>query len=664
MANYCGEILSKLFTKRDGCVIIIQYKSSKEACDVSDNANINSYKYLGKINSPSDLKSYGEDDMPVLCDEIRDFLVKRVSENGGHLASNLGVVELSVAIHRNFDSPRDHIIFDVGHQSYIHKILTGRYNRFDTLRQGGGLSGFTKRSESEYDCFGAGHSSTSLSAALGFAEADRLSGSDAYTVVVLGDGAFTGGMVHEALNNCKKGLKLIIILNENEMSISKNIGRFAKSMAKLRRKKGYFNAKRFTEKVVSKIPLLGKPLFSLMRKAKKYIKNKLYGSNYFEGIGLYYLGPADGNNFADIDALIKEAKKVGESVIIHVKTQKGKGYEPAEISPGAYHGVRPATSDASDTSFSQEFGKILCDMAKDDDKICAITAAMSSGTGLDGFEAAYPDRFFDVGIAEEHAVTFAAGLSANGYKPVCAIYSTFLQRSYDQIIHDAALQNLPMVIAIDRAGLNAADGATHHGIFDVAFLSHIPGVEIYAPVTYEGLSASLKQAMTSDCVSAVRYPSGSQQQILVDTFYPNRDFDKIGVRTDAEGHADVLYITHGRVATECLKAKGNLRARGVSAKVALCEYIRPYNKLAREIFEIIKETSPTAILFVEEEIKSGGFGMMLAEALRILGGLDGVKYHIAAPNDSFVIQTEREHIYKSAGVDADNLAALAKDLIK
>ena len=630
---------------------------------MSDNINTSAYKYLGKINSPADLKSYGDNEVPELCDEIRDFLVMRVSENGGHLASNLGAVELSVAIHRNFDCPRDHIIFDVGHQSYIHKIITGRYGDFDTLRQSGGLSGFTKRCESEYDCFGAGHSSTSLSAGLGFAEADKLAGSDAYTVVVLGDGAFTGGMVHEALNNCKRELKLIIILNENEMSISKNIGRFAKNMAKLRRKKGYFNAKRFTGRVISKIPLIGKPLFSLMRKAKKYFKNALYGSNYFEDLGLYYLGPADGNNFADIDALIKEAKKAGESVIIHVKTQKGKGYEPAETSPGAYHGVRPAGVAEAETSFSQEFGKIVCDMAASDEKICAITAAMSYGTGLDGFEVAYPNRFFDVGIAEEHAVTFAAGLSANGYKPVCAIYSTFLQRSYDQIIHDAALQKLPMVIAIDRAGLNAADGATHHGIFDVAFLSHIPGVEIYTPVTYEGLSTSLRQAMASDKVSAVRYPSGSQQQILVDTFYKNRDFDKIGVRCDISGQADVLYITHGRIASECLKAKEILATSGVSSKVALCEYISPFTLLAGEIFEIIKETSPRAIVFVEEEIKAGGFGMMLAENLRILGGLDGVKYDIAASED-FVIQTKNEHIYKSAKIDAESLSDLAQNLIK
>lgn len=624
----------------------------------------NEYKYLGNINSPADVKSLDESEILPLCDEIRDFLVKRVSENGGHLASNLGAVELSVAIHRNFDCPRDHVIFDVGHQSYIHKILTGRYKDFDSLRKNGGMSGFTKRSESEYDCFGAGHSSTSLSAGLGFAEADKLSGSDVYTVVVLGDGSYTGGMIHEALNNCRRDLKLIIILNENEMSISKNIGRFAKNLAKIRKKSGYFNAKRVTGKVVRKIPLLGKPLFSLMRRVKKYMKNALYGSNYFENLGLYYLGPADGNNYEDVDALIKEAKKAGESVIIHVKTKKGKGYEPAETNPGDYHGIRPASSPASDTSFSAEFGKALCEMAQSDEKICAITAAMSSGTGLDGFAQGYPDRFFDVGIAEEHAVTFASGLSANGYKPVCAIYSTFLQRSYDQIIHDAALQGLPMVLAIDRAGLNAADGATHHGIFDVAFLSQIPGVEIYAPVTYEGLRASLKKALDGDVVSAVRYPSGSQQQILKDTFYPNEDYENIRVRTDADGKSDVLIVTHGRIASECLKAKKNLEVSGISAKVAICEYIRPYTRLAIEIGNVIKETSPRAVVFVEEEIKAGGFGMMLSEQLRINGGLDGVKYHIAAPSDSFVIQTRKEHIYKSAGVDADSLASIAKELLK
>lgn len=622
------------------------------------------YKYLGHINSPEELKALGEDEMPALCDEIRDFLIKRVNENGGHLASNLGVVELSVAIHRNFNCPHDHVIFDVGHQSYIHKILTGRYDRFDTLRQGGGLSGFTKRAESEYDCYGAGHSSTSLSAGLGFAEADKLSGSDAYTVVVIGDGAYTGGMIHEALNNCTRGLKLIIILNENEMSISKNIGRFATNLAKIRRKSGYFKAKRFTGAVIRKIPLVGKRLFSGMKIIKKSFKNALYGSNYFEDLGLYCLGPVDGNKYEDVDALIKEAKKTGDSVVIHVKTKKGKGYEPAENSPGQYHGVRPATASVNVTDFSTEFGKCICKLAREDEKICAITAAMSSGTGLDYFAREFPNRFFDVGIAEEHAVTFATGLSASGYKPVFAVYSTFLQRSYDQLIHDASLQNLPIVIGIDRAGLNPSDGATHHGIFDVAFLSQIPDVDIYAPVTYEGLEASLRASFKSTNVSAVRYPSGSRQKILDEVFYKNGDYESIRVREDCDGECDVVFISHGRVTVECLKAKEKLSKLGVLSKVLLCDYIRPYKKLSAEVEEQLKKTNPRAIIFVEEEIKAGGFSMMLSEHLRERDALEGIKYHICAPDNTFVIQTKNEHIFKSAGVDADTLCEKAQILLK
>lgn len=621
-----------------------------------------SYRYLGKINSPDELKKYSDAEMPVLCSEIRDFLVKRVSENGGHLASNLGVVELTVAIHRNFNCPHDHIIFDVGHQSYVHKILTGRYDKFDTLRQSGGLSGFTKRSESEYDCFGAGHSSTSISAGLGFAESDKLSGSDAYTVVVLGDGAFTGGMIHEALNNCRRGLKLIIILNENEMSISKNIGRFAKNIARLRKKSGYFKAKRVTSSVIRRIPLVGKHVYNGIRKVKKSFKNLLYGSNYFEDMGLYYLGPVDGNKYEDVDALIKEAKKAGESVIIHIKTQKGKGYKPAEENPGGYHGISPISKSEMSSSFSKEFGKCLSELAENDEKICAITAAMSSGTGLDAFEKKFPDRFFDVGIAEEHAVTFATGLSANGYKPVFAVYSTFLQRSYDQIIHDAALQNLPLVLAIDRAGLNPSDGATHHGIFDVAFLSQIPGVEIYTPVTYGGLRESLKRGLERNCVSAVRYVNGEENKEIANIFYPKGDFENIGVRTADNNFADVLFVTHGRMSHECLRAREVLKSCGISSNVALCEYIKPYDKLAYDILKVIDVIRPRVIVFAEEEIKAGGFGMMLSEKIRRdLERLD-IRYTIVATDDSFVIQDENEPIYKSACVDFETLAGRSAEL--
>ena len=639
-----------------------------------DGTEIMDYKFLSKINNPSDLKMIDKGDIGSLCDEIRDCLICRVAENGGHLASNLGVVELSVAIHRVFDCPHDHVIFDVGHQSYVHKLLTGRYEDFHTLRQGGGISGFTKRSESEYDCFGAGHSSTSLSAGLGFAVADKLSGSDAYTVVVLGDGAFTGGMVHEALNNLDSSLRLIVILNENEMSISKNIGKFAANMAKTRSKSGYFKAKRATAKFIKNIPFIGKPMLRGFKRIKKRIKNFFYGSNYFEDMGLYYLGPVDGNSYTDVEALLTEAKKAEGSVIIHMKTQKGKGYEPAEKFPGEYHGIAPNGKIISDdgellpkgNSFSCKMGEILKDKANSDGGIVTITAAMSSGTGLDTFEAAHPDRFFDVGIAEEHAVTFAAALSCEGYKPVFAVYSTFLQRGYDQLIHDVALQNLPVLFCIDRAGLNKADGATHHGIFDVAYLSNIPNFKIYAPVSYKGLEASITEALASGSPCAIRYPSGKENSGIVEAFYKSdEDYSDISIKCDFDKSSkmDVLYVTHGRYAREVMKATERLKVEGTSAGILLCEVLKPYDLLARRVKSVLDSTGATRIILCEEEIKAGGFSMMLAEELRRTGALDGVKYDIVATDDSFVVQESDEDIYISAGVDSERLISAYKNLL-
>ena len=617
----------------------------------------NEYSYLGRVNSPNDLKRLNSDEIKALCGEIRECIIETTENNGGHLASNLGAVELSVAIHKVFNCPADHVIFDVGHQSYTHKLLTGRYERFDTLRRPGGITGFTNRAESVYDCFGAGHSSTSLSAALGFAKADKISGSDAYTVVVMGDGAFTGGMIHEALNNCERDLKLIIILNENKMSISKNIGRFAKNISRIRHKRGYFKAKRFTVSFIKKIPLVGDGLFRAIRWCKKSVKNLIYSSNYFEDLGLYYLGPADGNNYDDVEALLDAAKNAGESVLVHLKTMKGKGYAPAEETPDRYHGLAPKCVTAPDTTFSAELGKALCEMGREDKRLCTITAAMSSGTGLDLFEAEFPERFFDVGIAEEHAVTFAAGLSAAGYKPVFAVYSSFLQRSYDQIIHDAAIQRLPMVLCVDRAGFNNSDGVTHHGIFDVAFMSHIPGVKIYTPVTYAGLKASLKTAVEDKCVSMIRYPSGCESEAIKAAFYGGCEDDSIGIKTDfaAGEKLGALVVTHGRIASECLKAKGLIGA-SKSVGIALCEYISPYEELAAQISEIISRSRPESILFVEEEIKIGGFGMILSETLRARGDLDGIKFDILAASDAFVSRREGESYLSASGLDAAAIA--------
>ena len=615
----------------------------------------NKYGLLGQVNTPEDLKKLDSKKIEPLCSEIRECIVDTVMENGGHLASNLGAVELSVAIHRVFDSPRDHIIFDVGHQSYAHKLLTGRFESFDSLRKAGGISGFTNRFESEYDCFGAGHSSTSISAGLGFAEADRLSGSDAYTVVVLGDGAFTGGMIHEALNNCDKNLRLVIILNENEMSISKNIGRFAASISKLRKKSGYFRLKRAAASFIKKIPLVGKGLFSFAVKVKKSLKNAMYGSNYFENMGLFYLGPVDGNNYSDVESLLTMAKNAGESVLVHLKTKKGKGYAPAEENPGKYHGVAPADKLAPITTFSDEMGKALANRAENDEKICAITAAMSYGTGLEGFREKFPQRFFDVGIAEEHAVTFAAGLSASGYKPVFAVYSTFLQRSYDQMIHDVALQRLPVIFCIDRAGFNAADGATHHGIFDVAFISQINGFKIYTPVTYKGLELSLDRALTDNCPVAIRYPSGCECEDIKNAFYKNGECDDISIRClfPEDKAPDYVIITHGRITRECLKAKAELEKRNIGVGVMLCEYLAPYDELADEILSKISNISPKAMIFVEEEIRVGGFGENTIAAIKRKTGRIDAAYDIIAAEDPFVRRNEGQSYESAAGIDCD-----------
>ena len=618
--------------------------------------------YLKNIHTPADLRALPDEVMPDLCREIRAALVDAVTKNGGHLASNLGAVELSVAMHRVFDCPRDHFIFDVGHQSYVHKMLTGRYERFDTLRRGGGISGFTKRSESEYDCFGAGHSSTSLSAALGFAQADRMAGSDAYTVAVMGDGAFTGGMIHEALNNVSHNLRLIILLNENEMSISKNIGRFATHMARLRRKSGYFKTKQTTSRVIKKIPLVGEPLFCAVRDVKKAFKNAMYGSNYFEDLGLYYLGPVDGNDYEAVEALLSEAKKLGESVVIHLKTRKGCGYAPAEADPGRYHGMSPAGS-AKVENFSAQLGRILVKLGEEDDRLCTITASMSEGTGVECFREAYPRRFFDVGIAEEHALTFAAGLAANGYKPVTAIYSSFMQRGYDQIVHDIALQELPVLMCIDRAGLNRADGATHHGMFDVSFLSSIPNVAIYTPATFGGLETAVRTALAEGKPAAIRYPNAGECTRVKEIFYPDGEPKTIGVRSSyaPEDGVRAVIVVHGAMASEALAARDLLSEQGICAGVLLTEYVRPYGRLADELLPLLPAGVP--VVFAEEEIRAGGFGMMLSDTLRRHPDFDGRELSVIAVDDNFVIQERDEPIRRSAEVDAEAIAKRVYDLL-
>ncbi len=617
---------------------------------------------LAGVFSPTDLKALSADKLPALAAEIRDYLVYRVEENGGHLASNLGVVELTMAIHRVFDAPCDHIIFDVGHQSYVHKLLTGRKEQFDTLRQAGGLSGFTKRSESEYDPFGAGHSSTAVSAAIGMAEAEYRKGSDAWTVAVVGDGALTGGLAYEGLNNCAPHLRLILIINENEMSISPNTGRLARHLSKWRASHNYLKTKEFTSGAIRRIPLVGRPVYRILRRIKRRVKHLLYKENLFEHMGIRYLGPIEGNDTAGLEAFLRHAKTLGSSVILHVKTTKGAGYAPAEAAPNVYHSLPPKKKPANGVSFSKYFGDALVALAQQDARVCAITAAMSDGTGLEPFRAALPDRFYDVGIAEGHAVTFAAGLSAAGMRPVVAVYSTFLQRAYDNILHDVALQGLPLVLCIDRAGLNGGDGPTHHGIFDVAMLSALPNARCYAPVSGNGLRLALSRALREDALSAIRYPSGVEDPRILSAFYKDGEDEHIGVRTwgDAAEIAKITLVTHGRIAAVALEVAERLRKEGAPARVLLCEYLTPYGDLSAELAPLLGGD----IVFLEEELRAGGFGMNLRDALERRGAMTGRRHLILGTEDPFSPPAAGETPLMHAGLDAASVYKATLELLK
>lgn len=619
------------------------------------------YEILDKVNSPEDLKKLDEKEIIHLNKDIRDFLIDNVTKTGGHLASNLGAVELSVALHRVFDTPKDRIIFDVGHQSYVHKILTGRKGGFCKLRHEDGLSGFTKRTESEYDCFGAGHSSTAISAALGFAEADRLRGRDNYTIAVVGDGAFTGGMVYEALNNCSRDLRLIIVLNENEMSISKNVGNLSKHISKLRSTRGYHRFKRSLSRTFDVIPLVGKPL----KRATSYVKSKLkaavYNLNFFENMGLKYMGPIDGNDYYSVEYTLEQAKLRKQSVLVHVKTVKGCGYDKAVLDPEQYHGISGCDSvKSSNGSFSVNMGKNLCELAKENDKICAITAAMCGGTGLECFEKNFPDRLFDVGIAEAHAVTFFAGLSAAGMKPVFAVYSTFLQRAYDNILHDVALQKLGGVILIDRAGFAPEDGATHHGIYDTAFLSQVEGLTLYEPVSYKAFYNMMKEATDSEGLYAIRYPKGGENTDVIEAFGADNgetSFDPLMCGIDKNGKLPSnVIVTYGRIASEALKAREILSSKGIDVGIVLLQTLKPLETQADIIISAMS-SSEGKVVFLEEGVLQGGVSMLLHCIMCEKGALDNKKCKLLALRGEIPEQAPISHIYEKCGISHKDIVS-------
>ncbi len=601
---------------------------------------------LSKIKSPADVKKLNYENLVKLSDEIRYKLIETVSANGGHLAPNLGVVELTVAMHKIFNSPEDQFVFDVGHQCYTHKLLTGRYEKFSSLRTKGGISGFCRPSESEHDIFYSGHSGTSVSAGLGLAEAKKINNDSHYVVTVIGDGSFTGGMVYEALNNGGRSeAKQIIILNDNKMSISENVGAFAKYLAVIRSRPGYYTLKANTEKILSKIPF-GEAIAKEIYNIKTDIKNKIYKqSTFFEDLGYRYMGPIDGHNIENLCDALESAKSINGPVLLHVITVKGKGYGHAEKSPSQFHGiskfdVETGEPKSSSESFSSKIGEYLCRHAKDDKSICAITAAMGLGTGLDEFSKSFHERFFDVGIAEEHAVTFSSGLAKNGMKPVYAVYSTFLQRCYDQIIHDVSLQKLKVVFAIDRAGFVGEDGETHHGLFDVAFLNTIPDIKVYSPCCYKSLYADLSSALYADDYSvAVRYPRGSAAENV-----NKLKFDEIGYSYYGDKKAEKLIVTYGRISSNAIDAVDALN----NTALVVLNQIKPIPENSLKIIMNKKE-----IYFFEEGLRSGGVGEKLGSML-LENSFSG-KYKITAVNDKFARQASITDLLKEYLLDTESM---------
>ncbi len=569
----------------------------------TEKVRILEYKFLGQINNPADLKKLNNEEAELLCGEIREELIRTVSQNGGHLASNLGVVELTVALHRVFDAPTDPIVFDVGHQCYPHKLLTGRFDRFSTIRREGGISGFMRPDESEYDPFVTGHASNSLAAVYGIYKAKRNSGTDCSCVAVIGDGAMTGGLAFEALNNIgDTNDSVVVVLNDNKMSISGNVGSLSKYFSKIRTKKSYYIFKAFTKKVLGKIPLIGKYLYSFLAKLKAAFKNVIYRDSLFEGLGFKYLGPVDGHDLDELENILTIAKKVQKPCLVHIITTKGKGYEKAESNPSDYHGVssfnvRDGVT-AAKTDYSHICGKKLLELAEEDRDICTVTAAMCMGTGLEAFAEKYPDRFFDVGIAEEYAVTFAAGLAAGGAKPYFAVYSTFLQRAYDEIIHDTAIAGLPVRLLIDRAGIVGEDGETHQGVFDVAFLTTVHNMTVYSPASYNELCGVLEATREEAGPVAIRYPRG-KEDIKFD-YYKN-DFTVYG------NDGDRAIVTYGRISSNALKAQAKLQEKGIRVDFIKLNKIYPLsNELIRSLDLYEK------VYIFEEVIRSGGIGEHLA----------------------------------------------------
>jgi len=619
---------------------------------------------LDTVVWPADFRGFDIPQLKRLAEDVRTEVIDAVSVTGGHLGSALGVVELTVALHHVFETPRDILIWDVGHQCYPHKIVTGRRDRIRTLRQGGGLSGFTKRSESEYDPFGAAHASTSISAALGFCAARDQKGDANKVVAVIGDGSMSAGMAYEAMNNAAETTKqLMVVLNDNDMSIAPPVGGMSAYLAKLVSGGAYQNFRRFGKSVAEHLP---RPFRDAAKKAEEYARGMVTGGTFFEELGFYYIGPIDGHDMETLVPILKNAAEINDRpVLVHVVTQKGKGYAPAESSADKYHGVakfdvvsgQQAKAVSNAPSYTKVFGTELIKRAKIDPTVVAITAAMPSGTGLDLFGQAFPERTFDVGIAEQHAVTFAAGLAADGMKPVCAIYSTFLQRGYDQVVHDVAIQGLPVRFAMDRAGLVGADGATHAGSFDIGYMGALPGMVLMAAADEAELAAMIATSLQiDDRPSAFRYPRGDGVGVEIPELAAPLEIGK--ARVVREGTA-VAILSLGTRLQEAIKAADMLAARGVSATVADARFAKP---LDEEL--ILRLAREHEALITVEEGAMGGFGAFVLQLLAEKGALDrGLKVRTLHLPDVFQDQDKPEAMYDQAGLNAQHIAARALEAL-
>lgn len=615
-------------------------------------------KILDTINEPKDVKKLCLNDKKVLAEEIREEILDVVSKNGGHLASNLGIVEITIAIHSIFETPKDKIVWDVGHQCYPHKLLTGRKDKFITLRQLDGIAGFPKVNESEYDSFNTGHSSTSISVATGMARAKKLLGDDSKVIAVIGDGSLTGGMAQEALNDAGSSkTNIIVILNDNEMSISKNVGGIPLFLSKLRGRKFYSKSNQNIKNFVSKVPLIGKGIIKLVQKIKGGIKQLVIPNMYFEDIGFTYLGPVDGHNIEQLEELLKIGKNIDGPVLIHAITKKGKGYKFAEEKPENFHGVSSFNLKTGEKlkkggpDYSKVFGEKIVELAEKNKNIVAVTAAMRDGTGLKKFQEKFPDRFFDVGITEQHAVGLIAGMAKEGLKPVFAVYSSFLQRSYDQLVHDIAIQKLPVVICIDRAGIVGNDGETHHGLLDLSYLSSIPNLNIMAPKDFHELENMLEFAVNFDGPVLIRYPRGGESK----NFHKNLQV-KLGKAELIKFGKDITIIGIGKTVSKALDVSDILKKEGIDAEVINARFLKPLDE--KFILKSIAKTRK--VVTIEDNLLKGGLGSAVIELLN-KSKLKNIKVKTFGYNDCFVEHGKTEELEERYKQDA---VSIAKEILK